>query len=694
MQQIGIAGDKMADSLMGGKMIGVFRGFTESNLEFHADLVLPYDDTFNNIPLRGQFVLIQLENNNEAVLGRITTVSSDGKLSYGTGEEYNIRALKDNRQVPEDIKEQYVRYRVDVRVLGNVRQEGEKVLFAPSHRRLPHVGSHVAFPTDKVLKQIAGGTKVGAPIGFYALGEYIYCGKDEKLIGKKDWMQTKDPKIPVNFSAKNLVSRRSFIFSRAGFGKSNLNKLLFSRLYSGPHTTPKNGREVPVGTIIFDRDGEYFWPDDKGRPALCDVPALKDEIVVFTDRNAPSDYYDSFKAGGVRLDIREFKPSDIVSVALPEEKQDQQNVRKLKGLRSTEWEQLVNLIDADGNRADDDEVRRILGLNEGQDAEMNAARANMTTIVRTLHDGKSIFRSQLLKALRDGKLCIVDISRLGGDQALILSGIILRMIFNNNQLEFTAADPKTIPTIAVLEEAQSVLKPGVPAAEPFISWVKEGRKYDLGALMITQQPGSIPMDILSQGDNWFIFHLLSAVDLQNVKKANAHFSDDILGMLLNEPIVGQCVMWSSVEEMSFPISVRIAPFEEGDHITKSAKTGSVETYAKTLKVNTEHDVVHIDPVSEEVRETHSHRRVAIEKAIAALKEKESFIKNLQRGRRWGSIMEDLKEFVLPIHKEDRDFLYSMVPEVLNGIFGPQGKAWETKKDESGKAVCILKNGET
>ena len=91
--------------------------------------------------------------------------------------------------------------------------------------------------------------------------------------------------------------------------------------------------------------------------------------------------------------------------------------------------------------------------------------------------------------------------------------------------------------------------------------MKEGRKYDLGALLITQQPGSIPVEILSQGDNWFIFHLLSGADLANVKNANAHFSNDLLSALLNEPIPGQGVFWSSVGGKPYPISLRVLPFE-------------------------------------------------------------------------------------------------------------------------------------
>ena len=62
-----------------------------------------------------------------------------------------------------------------------------------------------------------------------------------------------------------------------------------------------------------------------------------------------------------------------------------------------------------------------------------------------------------MRALSEGKLCVVDVSQMRGTQSLVLSGLILRRIFNRNQEEFTSAEPRTIPTIAVVEEAQSVL---------------------------------------------------------------------------------------------------------------------------------------------------------------------------------------------------------------------------------------------
>jgi hypothetical protein len=316
-----------------------------------------------------------------------------------------------------------------------------------------------------------------------------------------------------------------------------------------------------VGTVIFDPDGEYFWPDDKGRPGLCDVPELKDQIVVFTSRQAPSLFYQSFVAGSVKLDIRRLQPSDVISIALSPDRQDQQNVSKLRGMNLSDWSDLVDLIDVHGNAADLRRIQELLRLESDQQAEALAARANVTSIVRMLHDRRSQLMDMLLEALADGKLCIVDVSQLRGGPTLILSGLVLRRIFDRNQEEFTKAEPKTIPTIAVVEEAQAVLNEKASASAPYIEWVKEGRKYDLGALLITQQPGSIPTELLSQGDNWFVLHLLSAADLQNVQKANAHFSKDLLSTLLNEPIPGQGVFWSSAGSTIYPIPLRVLSFE-------------------------------------------------------------------------------------------------------------------------------------
>lgn len=164
------------------QIVGIFKGFTEGGLEFHADLVLPYKSEFQCSPMHGQFVLVQLENPDEAVLGRITSFSAEGKLSFGAGEEFNIRAVEENRPIPEELRENYLRYKVNTRVLGVLRKNGNSALtFVPSIRRLPHVGSPVAFPSGAVLQTLTGHNETAsAKIGCYALGEYVYRGTEKK----------------------------------------------------------------------------------------------------------------------------------------------------------------------------------------------------------------------------------------------------------------------------------------------------------------------------------------------------------------------------------------------------------------------------------------------------------------------------------------------------------------------------------
>ena len=652
--------------------------------------------------MHGQFLVVQLESPQEAVLGRITSLSSEGRLTSSVGEQFNIRALREERSVPEQLREDYLKYRVNIRLLGVVRAENGEIVFVPSHRRLPHVGSPVAFLSDEVLRYIAGHYSQGAELGFFALGEYVYSDHDPRL-RTEAWMRIKAPTVSVRFPLSSLVSRCTFVFARAGFGKSNLNKLLFSELYKTAPTIPKRDRNVPVGTVLFDPDGEYFWPDDKGRPGLCDVADLQDRIVVFTSRTAPSRFYQSFVAGGIRLDIRRLQPSDVISIALSPEKQEQQNVKKLRGLNSADWTALVDLIDEHGHSADLELVKGLLRLQTDQQVEALAARANMTYIIRMLHDRGSQMMDMLIEGLSEGKLCIVDVSQLRGGPSLVLSGLILRRVFDRNQDEFTKSEPRTIPVIAVVEEAQAVLGERESAAAPYVEWVKEGRKYDLGAVLITQQPGSIPVEILSQGDNWFVFHLLSEGDLNNLRRANAHFSNDILSALLNEPIPGQGVFWSSAAGTAYPVPLRVLSFEAMYQTLDPDYTRpGIATYASGLRRRyTERlaAVPNVVPPPSVMTEPADVGTAVVDvfksyqqQAIETIKKNTELHNSLQTsGIPWGVVIGLLRD-ALPESMDGRDEIArNLVVDAMNQICGgSKESAWTTERRGAKNTLFIVK----
>lgn len=687
-------------------VVGVFGGFAEGGLEFRADLTLPYRADFQRIPMHGRFLLVQLDDENEAALGRITKIVSGGRLSSSEGEEMTARAASEDRPIPEDLREQYVKYRVTIRMLGALRKRNDGFVFAPTHRRMPHVGNKVAFLDGEAMRYVANahGDAEGAEIGVLAFGDFIYA-KGRENFKEEEWMRLM-PHCAPRFKVGDMVSRRTMIFARAGFGKSNLVKLLFANLYGGenPPTVRKRGEDRRVGTVVFDPDGEYFWPDDKGRPGLCDVDGLESEIALFTERKSESGFYRSFVADGVKIDLRRLLPTEVIPIALPSEQQDQQNVRKLRGMRSDVWKNLVDLIHADGNQADLGKVAALIGSGKEkpdgrENVEALAARSNMAHVVKMLHDPGSQTVDKMFTSLKRGKICVFDVSKLGGQPALALSGILLRKIFHHNQEEFVKDDPQTIPVVAVIEEAQSVLGGRGVSAEPYIEWVKEGRKYDLGAVLVTQQPRSIPGDILSQGDNWFVFHLLSSDDLFTLERANAHFSKDILSSLLNEPIPGHCVFWSSVGDRCYPLSMRILSFEETCAVRDAERQLPASERTAASEMRKEFKVpaaAGADGAEDDASEKPDVLRAWEDQAIAAFrKDRELQEKIKTHGIPWFGVLVKLEEQLPPQLSDRNRIAHVLVSRAMDDVHGEE--KWNTesrpKKGRSGKTTWIvLKKG--
>jgi len=552
------------------KLMGTFKGFSEKGFEFAAEIVTPYNSEMQDRPQLGQFLLIQLGTPEEASLGRITKFVPSGLLASAEGEDY-INTMQEREQdVPEDLKKQKLKYKVQIKLLGAVKnvkvkqtvggkeKEVEKIIFVPSQRRLPHLGAKVALPSDSVLTELCQLSDGATDLGDYVLGEFVYSGKTTE---PESMMRHIAPKLNVTFNINNLVSKRSVVFARAGYGKSNLIKYLIGELYRAgiPQSKGQN-----VGTLIFDADGEYFWPDSSGRPGLCDVPQLQDKIVVFTNRQGKNPYYESWKVGAVKLDIRDLPARDVIGIAISSERQSQQNVLKLKSVSDANWRQLVDLIYTHGLQATDGDVGRLLGYTAAQaqqsGAEIAAARSNMFNVVNHLHDPHSSLILGTLQSLRNGYVVVIDISMLSSTAGYNIAGLLMRRIFAFNQENFTGTTAP-IPVISIIEEAQSVLGRNLEESSPFVEWVKEGRKYDLGAILVTQQPGSMAPELLSQADNWFCFHLLSEGDAGTLGKFNSHFSHDILAHLIGEPIQGNCYMWSAPKQ-PFVLPVRIRSFEE------------------------------------------------------------------------------------------------------------------------------------
>ena len=590
--------------------MGTFKGFTERGYEFAAEIVTPYDATMLEKPQLGQFLLIELGDPQEASLGRITKFVPSGLLATAEGEDYVNTMQRRDYSIPEDLKEGKLKYRVQIKLLGAVKvaredNGNEKIVFVPSQRRLPHLGANVALPSDDVLKELCSLSDGDTDLGDYVLGEFIYSGGTSN---PTEMFRHISPQLKVKFNINNLVSKRSVVFARAGYGKSNLIKYLIAELYKNDGEYAETDKGDKVGTLIFDADGEYFWPDHKGRPGLCDVPDLREQIVLFTSRTTRSFYYDSWKAGAVKLDIRDLPAGDVIGIAISSDRQSQQNILKLKSLNNDSWGRMVDCIYKDGLQAKEKEVGNLMGYDDKSiataAAEIAAAKSNMYNVVNRLHDPQSQLIRGTIEALQEGLVVIVDISLLSSTAGYTIAGLLMRRIFNYNQENFTGGS-SPIPVNVIIEEAQSVLGRRLEESSPFVEWVKEGRKYDLGAILVTQQPGSMAPEILSQSDNWFSFHLLSEGDASTLGKYNSHYSHDVLAHIIGEPIPGNGYMWSAPKQ-PFVLPVRIRDFEalyKQEVVTdENAKPFAKSPAIKIRKKSEERDKKLAEALSEEMEE--------------------------------------------------------------------------------------------
>jgi len=111
-----------------------------------------------------------------------------------------------------------------------------------------------------------------------------------------------------------------------------------------------------------------------------------------------------------------------------------------------------------------------------------------------VHSSTSTLVEDTFQALREGKTIIVDLSLRDSVDASIISTMIVRKLFEDNKKNFTEAhEEKVISCVIAVEEAQNVLSDEQvrSSSNPFVRVAKEGRKFGIGLVAITQRPSAM-----------------------------------------------------------------------------------------------------------------------------------------------------------------------------------------------------------
>ncbi|WP_323018160.1 ATP-binding protein [Castellaniella sp.] len=153
---------------------------------------------------------------------------------------------------------------------------------------------------------------------------------------------------------------------------------------------------------------------------------------------------------------------------------------------------------------------------------------------------------------------ILDISGLPNEVAGPLAGMLARLLFQY-KLYQTLDERKKDPILLVCEEAHRYVPDRGEAeyatAQAAVRRIaREGRKYGLGLMLVSQRPADVESTVISQCGTWLVLRLTNQADQQHVAR---FLPDGLSGMTKALPNLAQQEAIFVGEGASLPARIRI-----------------------------------------------------------------------------------------------------------------------------------------
>lgn len=355
-------------------------------------------------------------------------------------------------------------------------------------RKTPDPGSKVVLAPDPMLRQILNKrqpNEVGAAhIGALLLRE--------------------GAAVPIALDVKELVSTHMAILAGTGSGKSYTAGVLVEELML-PHNR--------AAVLIFDPHGEYgTLTDMRGHPAFTAEDGYAPQVKVLTPediciRFSSLDYYD-------------------VMTLLPEMSERQQSIlnkaftilnRHRKGNYRWDVQDLIAAV-FEADRTQDDEG------NEKTGSSAPAIEWKLEKLARSpyFHSMNHLPPKDLFEP---GQVTVLQMNEISQEEQQVICAAVLRQAYqarmetHKDKIESDDENYLPYPVFILLEEAHRF----APAREPsrckavLRTILSEGRKFGLGVGLITQRPGKLDSDVLSQCMSQFLMRIVNPVDQESLK---------------------------------------------------------------------------------------------------------------------------------------------------------------------------------
>jgi DNA helicase HerA-like ATPase len=376
----------------------------------------------------------------------------------------------------------------------------------------PTPGQPVYFASNEMLTLMLSPKKRGETGGAH-IGSLLTRKRDE---------------VPVVLSVKDVVSTHIAILASTGAGKSYAASVLIEELMM-PHNR--------AAVLIVDPHGEYHTLQEVHKHRAFAGSDYKPEVRIFTPDK-------------IKVRISTLTEADIMYL-LPE------MTEKMRTFLSQAYRALIN----DQSRGRGlwgftDLLNEVLGL-KYEDAKGQGG-GNVSTIdglewrLKRRFEQSKVFSDHehipLQELFRPGQCTVLQLSDIDENEQQVIVGALLRRTNKARvaTVRGMANDEESnlpYPVFALLEEAHRYAPAGVKVVSTDIlkQILSEGRKFGVGIGLITQRPGKLDQDVLSQCMTQFIMRIVNPIDQQtiasSVEGAGRRLLDELPALTKGQVIV-------------------------------------------------------------------------------------------------------------------------------------------------------------
>jgi len=171
-------------------------------------------------------------------------------------------------------------------------------------------------------------------------------------------------------------------------------------------------------------------------------------------------------------------------------------------------------------------------------------------------------------AAKSQPVTVFDLSYLPSETVGTVVATISRMLF---QVHFLAERGATTPTLAVYEEAHNYISRSGRGAygearDSVERIAKEGRKFGIGALVVSQRPSELSETLLSQCNTFLCMRLANTADKNHVLALLPDSMQMLTSVLPSLPR-GQVIAIGQASKM--PVRLEVSPIAENDRVPNS-----------------------------------------------------------------------------------------------------------------------------